>query len=1369
MDGDFSRFTYAPRKGWRSVWMQQGRTLLDSDWNEQVALQEAALAATTRDILGDGGPAAELGFGLDVPECWHFDGVADAVFVEVSGPTTQVIEVRLDIEATGIGRVFTSADGTLELSLVEGGGVEVVQGGVRLRPDLVLTERSSFRLRFGHGPARLEIGGVGIDLGDLAAGAFHLGASPDAGGPSAAPVDPGSAPFRLFQLEVTTVAGRVFELFDGRACWSAATALAELHIVAGGGRGTTAPARRPHGILVGAGRYYAGGYAVENRAPCWLTDQPAPAPLPTRDGRYFAELRVRREQVSAIQDPDLLDPALHGADTTVRERLLWQVRTLPLADVAHRSEPARLSVRRVPGGARPDNHLYRVEVYTPATGGGHGRVTGDGTAVLCHLRADVGDLVAVAGDRLAVVTARTETDAGEPGDPAQAPPILLQFDRLVGQAGERVELLPSAGLAWSRRNGSVCLRLAGIENGDTTDVLVLGEPNGEGGDAIAVGDYLQIADDRTLDADRRGALYCVTGTPDATRLILDRRLSPDVANPPVGDLHPFVRRWDQRGSALVVGLVAGIPGRWLPLERGLEVRLEPGNLPTGASWTFATRVDWPEPDGPVAPNGVPIPRPPELPVLARTPLALLELRGGVWRVERDLRLAFPTLRDLVTEGLRGPVPGDLVVQGELLVGATTRVRGDVHAERLHGALADQVVGTAALQDASVTAAKLGLDVGFVPPSALLLADGHVPAGYQETGEALVLAASHSPWSTDATVDGTIAVVGHRLVRIGPAGDVSARDVHGGVWKEGPSLPEMLVAYALAVLGGELHLLGGRSRAGLETRTHLVLGAQGWEGRHPLPWAVSETGAAVIDGHLVVAGGQRALLGWLRYPTARVASWDPLRDRWTHLPALPRGVSAPAVATVAGRVHVAGGRTWGGRIVTDHIAWGPPERDWSARRDLPTPVRAAVAAGGDGMFWIVGGAGQPLGLRYDVANDAWTREPAPTGASGGGLWGGVLWVGGPLAHRRVVSRLRAIRYAGAAATQTASTPPPALSAGTPPPGSSPVLAQPAAAAAAAMPASTTPVTPALPALLPMAAPPSKLPGLGQIARVAAQLALGVGGGYALSLHPFGGCQSTSSAPEESAASATPEESAASATSGTGQGSTGTSGASAASATAGVPPGTTPAAATVAGPAGSDGWVRGIDVSVYQGRVAWADVASSGLDFAWIKTTEGEHETDSEFAANWQGAKQAGVRRGAYHFFDPKESGAQQARHFLATLGTDHGELPLALDLEITLGVDCKGLVSQATAFLAAVEQADARKPVLYADDAELQALECDRTALQLYPLWIAWWSTTAPKNLYGWTTWSFWQGSHQQVVSGIQGDVDGDWYHGTAAELENLGR
>src|ERR1700735_3454822 len=60
------------------------------------------------------------------------------------------------------------------------------------------------------------------------------------------------------------------------------------------------------------------------------------------------------------------------------------------------------------------------------------------------------------------------------------------------------------------------------------------------------------------------------------------------------------------------------------------------------------------------------------------------------------------------------------------------------------------------------------------------------------------------------------------------------------------------------------------------------------------------------------------------------------------------------------------------------------------------------------------------------------------------------------------------------------------------------------------------------------------------------------------------------------------------------------------------------------------IHGIDVSKYQGDIDWNAVKDSGVKFAWIKATEGGDHLDEKFAANWAGAKLAGVPHGAYHF-------------------------------------------------------------------------------------------------------------------------------------------
>lgn len=65
MKGDFSRNTFDQTKHFSRVLMQQGRVLLDSDWNEQASVLLHYLQTLAADLIGPyGGPQHECGFGI---------------------------------------------------------------------------------------------------------------------------------------------------------------------------------------------------------------------------------------------------------------------------------------------------------------------------------------------------------------------------------------------------------------------------------------------------------------------------------------------------------------------------------------------------------------------------------------------------------------------------------------------------------------------------------------------------------------------------------------------------------------------------------------------------------------------------------------------------------------------------------------------------------------------------------------------------------------------------------------------------------------------------------------------------------------------------------------------------------------------------------------------------------------------------------------------------------------------------------------------------------------------------------------------------------------------------------------------------------
>jgi len=92
------------------------------------------------------------------------------------------------------------------------------------------------------------------------------------------------------------------------------------------------------------------------------------------------------------------------------------------------------------------------------------------------------------------------------------------------------------------------------------------------------------------------------------------------------------------------------------------------------------------------------------------------------------------------------------------------------------------------------------------------------------------------------------------------------------------------------------------------------------------------------------------------------------------------------------------------------------------------------------------------------------------------------------------------------------------------------------------------------------------------------------------------------------------------------------------------------------------VWGVDVSRYQGDIDWPVLAGQGIEFAYIKATEGSSSIDPRFATNLAGATAAGLLVGAYHFFSFESPGATQADNIISTVPVNPGMLPVAVDVE-----------------------------------------------------------------------------------------------------------
>lgn len=188
------------------------------------------------------------------------------------------------------------------------------------------------------------------------------------------------------------------------------------------------------------------------------------------------------------------------------------------------------------------------------------------------------------------------------------------------------------------------------------------------------------------------------------------------------------------------------------------------------------------------------------------------------------------------------------------------------------------------------------------------------------------------------------------------------------------------------------------------------------------------------------------------------------------------------------------------------------------------------------------------------------------------------------------------------------------------------------------------------------------------------------------------------------------------------------------------------------------IRGIDISHHNKTLDFVKEKSGGIEFCYLKATDGNAFTDPMFAYNKVNAPKAGILTGAYHFLRPNLDGADQANFFLKTSG--HGlDLPPMLDWELSQGMRVSVQHACALAWLEAVEAATGKTPFIYTYVSYLQGLG-DMSAFAKYPLWIAEYGVTAPKVFQPWGKNTIWQCS-------ASNGRDLDVFYGTVDELKNM--
>jgi hypothetical protein len=305
-------------------------------------------------------------------------------------------------------------------------------------------------------------------------------------------------------------------------------------------------------IEIGAGHYYVDGILCENdKDSTTYLHQPDLFPdkydyrLPTKLP-FLVYLRVFERLITAVQDPKIREIALgdNGPDTAARSQVVWQVlatTTIPETNTEVNDETDA-------------NELRDKWITNPTK------------------------------------TARLKARGKQPSPQDQDPCITSPDARYRGAENQlyRVQIhtggtAKKATFKWSRENGSAVFPIRDINDAEVT-VSSLGRDLRLG---LVVGDWVEIVDDRSPLRPDPDALQRVKSISQED-LLVELETAPSAVTGRNPDLHPFLRRWDQRqpeaaasgprlapDNALTV-VEADASDRFIDLEDGVQIQFQAG-------------------------------------------------------------------------------------------------------------------------------------------------------------------------------------------------------------------------------------------------------------------------------------------------------------------------------------------------------------------------------------------------------------------------------------------------------------------------------------------------------------------------------------------------------------------------------------------------------------------------------------------------------------------------------------------------------------------------------------------------------------------------------------------------------------------------
>lgn len=191
------------------------------------------------------------------------------------------------------------------------------------------------------------------------------------------------------------------------------------------------------------------------------------------------------------------------------------------------------------------------------------------------------------------------------------------------------------------------------------------------------------------------------------------------------------------------------------------------------------------------------------------------------------------------------------------------------------------------------------------------------------------------------------------------------------------------------------------------------------------------------------------------------------------------------------------------------------------------------------------------------------------------------------------------------------------------------------------------------------------------------------------------------------------------------------------------------------------IIGIDVSHHTGQIDWNKIKEQGVEFAYIKSTEGTTFLDARYMFNIQKAREAGIKVGAYHFFRFNQSGQKQADFYLSKVDVLNLDLPPVIDVEEDDWINNAYynraiIIQEIKSFIHHIQNLTYRKVMIYANLNAYKKYISD--IFYKNPIWIT--SIGTDPEIDQWHIWQKW---HNGYCKGASREVDINIFKGDSVQ------